>query len=394
MKKLFHILLIVLCLTSCDENESYDGTQWQQPEVTKFYKGTTMTYADFLQDRGVIYQENGVAKDPYESVRDHGGNIIRLILNVDLPEVTSESIDYQLDMESWEVVKKQVKHAKDLGMDVLLTFHLASDNGERAPLSWMSKSQEEMAETVYSWIYEKLDYLGAQGILPEIIAVGNETNVTFCYYKSSSDPSFVEKEARKHATIMLNKGYEAIDAINAKYGTKAKKLLHIAGPESVEYCLSKYITDNGLDNFDVVGLSWYYGFNGQGMGNWQSFAHLAKWLWLKYRKQFLIMETSIGFTTENGDAMQQVGPTPTPGYELTPAGQRRWLEDLAQDVANGGGLGVIYWGGEWVANDVYTFPDFKGSTWDDKTFWDSTPGSDIHQLHEGIDWMKRDYLLK
>lgn len=392
MKRIVQILAVILCLTSCTNDESYNDAQWQQPEVTKFYKGTTMTYADFLKERGVIYQENGVEKDPYESVRDHGGNIVRLILNVDIPKVTIEPIVYALDMESWENVKKQIKHTKELGMDAMLTLHLSSDNGESAPLSWISETPKEMEQTVYTWIYEKLDYLGTQNLLPEIIAVGNETNTTFCYYKNSSDPTFVEKEARSHGIAMLNKGYEAIDAINAKYGTKAKKLLHIAGPENVEYCLSKY--EAGLENFDVVGLSWYYGFNGQSIGNWQSFAHLSKWLWLKYRKQFIILETSIAFTTENGDAMQQVGPTPSPGYELTPSGQRKWLEDLAQDVADGGGLGVIYWGGEWVAKDVYTFPGFKGSTWDDKTFWDSTLGSDIHQLHEGIDWMKRDYLQK
>lgn len=392
MNKIPRLLLILLFCTSCGKYDKgaddFDAAKWAQPASDIFYKGTTLMFADFLQDRGVVYQENGIPKDPYQSVKDHGGNITRLAVNVDIPEVISEQVGYKLDMESWDCVKKQMEHARRVGLDVLLTFHMASNNGEALPLSWKAKnlSQEALGDTVYRWIYDKLDWLGRNDMLPPIVSIGNETNYTFCY------DEMYGPDATAHGVKMLNRGYDAVDDINRKYGTRVKKLLHFHNPIDMTWSMSNFVDTYGLSNFDIVGISWYYVENG--MGSWQSFGQIGKWLWLKYRKQFMILEASTLFTAENGDNYINIGPVPVPGYDRTPADQRRWFENLAQDVADGGGLGVICWGGEWVGNDAYVYPDFKGSSWDDKAFWTSEIGSNVHELHEGIDWMMKNYKPK
>ncbi len=60
------------------------------------------------------------------------------------------------------------------------------------------------------------------------------------------------------------------------------------------------------------------------------------------------------------------------------------------DVLRGGGLGVIYWGGDWVAtyDQTYIYPNEwgPGSSWENKTFWDKD-----YNLHEGVEWMSFDY---
>lgn len=388
MKKIFLLLALILCTMGCSENEPFINPEWEQPAVTQFYKGSTILYGRYLErHHGVKFQENGVEKDLLETMKDHGANMIRLAAKIDNPTVPGETLDYPIDIFNWEHVKTELQRAKNLGIEVVLT--ILSDGGQAAPEKWLHLTPKEMEKEVYDYVYQSLDKLGSQNLLPAIVAVGNETNSTFCYYNENYEDETFKKEARLHGVTMMNQAFRAINDINAKYGTKIKKLIHFADPQAIIWCMNEWLDKMPLEEFDIVGLSYYPGKHS--LGKFQNFAHLGKWLWLKYRRQLLILETSIEFTK---DGSGQITTKETSGYETSPQGQRKWMEDLAQDVANGGGLGIIYWGGDWVAKDVYVFPTFKGSTWANKTFWSSTKGSDIHELHEGIDWMKRDYSAK
>ena len=71
------------------------------PEVEKFYKGTTMSFANYLIDFGLVYRENGEVTNPYKSVKAHGANIVRLQLDrVAFNEINGVTIDWQ----QWERV--------------------------------------------------------------------------------------------------------------------------------------------------------------------------------------------------------------------------------------------------------------------------------------------------
>jgi hypothetical protein len=127
------------------------------------------------------------------------------------------------------------------------------------------------------------------------------------------------------------------------------------------------------------------------MYGWPSFSAYIKNQWQRHQKEFLMVEVAHPFVVGDFDGKGNLAPFVQPGFPPTPTGQRRYMETICEDVADGGGLGVIYWGGEWVGNDMYVYHDFKNSTWEDKAFWTSERNSKIHELHEGIDWMKRDY---
>ena len=61
-----------------------------------------------------------------------------------------------------------------------------------------------------------------------------------------------------------------------------------------------------------------------------------------------------------------------------------YLRDLAQEILDAGGLGVIVWGGEWVGSTTFIYGSqwSPGSSWENKAFWDFD-----HNLHDGINWM-------
>lgn len=389
MKNIYIIATLLVILTACgkyDNGGKEDLSIYAQPKVEKFYKGNTIERAYYQMKSGSIYKDNGVVKDPIQTLADHGCNMIRINLNVDDIEITSETVGYKIDYESWNNIKEPILKCKNLGIDVMLTFHCSADNGEKIPDSWRAQnlSATDLADTLYNFVFKHLDELAKLNAMPVIVAIGNETNMTMCY-----DPVY-GSDKTAHGVKMMMRGYQAVDAINKKYGEQVKKLLHIASPHNLEWCVSNF-DKYGLTGYDVIGMSWYYGFGVHSMGSWGSFSQIAKWCWLKHRKQFMILETSARYTNENADEGLNIGPLEVPGYETSPAGQRKYMEDLCQDVANGGGLGVIYWGGENVSTHVYTFATTKGSSWDNKAFWTSAKGSQEHDTHDGINWMKKEY---
>ena len=76
------------------------------PESDKFYKGTTMSFANYLIDFGLVYRENGEVTNPYQSVKEHGANIVRLQLDrVAFNAINGVTIDWQ----QWERVLEDAK---------------------------------------------------------------------------------------------------------------------------------------------------------------------------------------------------------------------------------------------------------------------------------------------
>ena len=155
-----------------------------------FYKGTYMAYVAHQEKYGgVVFKENGVPKDAFKSIADHGGNIVRLRID-NPPYKSSYTKGYaDVDFGSPEKVKIEMQRAKNSGLKTLLTFgyqSMALDDNQRlnvyvAPLAWQgfANDVDKLKEAVYAHTTTVLeDYIKA-GLAPEIVAIGNETNERF-----------------------------------------------------------------------------------------------------------------------------------------------------------------------------------------------------------------------
>ncbi len=113
---------------------------WSQ----ELYLGGTMGFTDYLEKRcGIVFKENGVPRDPFQSMADHGATIVRL--RVDHPPFSSSySGGEMVDHKSWQNVKIGMQRAVDAGLKVLLTFGYTSwalEDSQKlnpyvAPLAW------------------------------------------------------------------------------------------------------------------------------------------------------------------------------------------------------------------------------------------------------------------
>ena len=167
MKPKLLALMVLLGLFSCTKpapesnGKTDDGEDNKQevikPSLDKFYKGTTMCFASYLQDVGLVYRENGTESDPYKSVKEHGANIVRLQLDqCPFDSYNGVTIDWQ----TYERVLADMKKAKAEGLEVFLTlkpdydiFSGSTVAHNNIPESWKGKSDSQVGDLLYQWVY-------------------------------------------------------------------------------------------------------------------------------------------------------------------------------------------------------------------------------------------------
>lgn len=367
---------------------------------SKFVKGSTMCFASYEQDLGLVYRENGVETDPYESMKNHGANTVRLQLNFEDFSQYTACNGSKIDWATYPRVLADAKKAKAAGLDIMLTLKPDADiyyetkdtDHNRVPVEWQSMNETQIGDALYKWVYETLEKLAKEGILPTIVAVGNEVNVEFL-----APVTNYNWDIARHARL-LKRGFAAVRDYATKYNPTVKSLLHIADPSAIQWYVERDMKQYGCTDFDVVGISWYPGEgigHKMGSGSYGSFNGIGKAL-KTLGHEFMILETAYTFVHDKGDNCGNSYNYPAwnsqTAANTSPAAQRKWLASLAQEVKDAGGIGVITWGTESLPDDgrgvLYTYPVESwahGSTWENNSYWDFTDGNN---LHEGIDWMK------
>ncbi|MBO5831422.1 MAG: glycosyl hydrolase 53 family protein, partial [Alistipes sp.] len=175
MKKLLLLVIPMLLAVACggeepiifpdDPNKEHptpepEPTPDPVPEVETFYKGTTMSFTNYLIDFGLVYRENGEVTNPYKSVKAHGANIVRLQLDrVAFSEINGVTIDWQ----QWERVVEDAKMAKAEGLDIMLTlkpdYDKYSSTGAQhnnIPEDWKTLDEASLGGSLYNWVYDTL----------------------------------------------------------------------------------------------------------------------------------------------------------------------------------------------------------------------------------------------
>ena len=395
---------LVLGMCACGEvdpdRDDPKPVENKTPGQEMFYKGTTMSFASYLQDVGLKYREGGKEVDPYVSVARHGGNCVRLQLDmVPFEKYNGVTIDWQ----AWSRVLADAKKAGAQGLQIFLTLKPDYDiysgsaaNHSNLPTEWSSLNETQIGKKLHDWVYDRLAALAKEGVYPAIVAVGNEVNLGFLQNRNVIDNSRTGR--------LLAYGLQAVREYAEAYNPACLSAVHVADPGRATYAIEAF-EKAGATDYDVVALSYYPGKNiGHSLPG-GSFTALAK----SFSKPLMVLETAYTFTTGTvkgkwmGDYCDNAYNYPDwddakNAVNYTPAKARAWLGALARDVKAAGGLGLITWGTESLPDELtgraeghgkglYTYPASwgYGSTWENNSYWDFT---DNNNLHEGIDWMK------
>ena len=387
MAKFFMVLGLVVFLfgASCTQNNpavpvtptnNNTGYSWD-----KFVMGADMSFTNQVQDYGGVYSDSGKVRDPFRIMKDHGCNLVRVRLwNNPSWQASLNGGKLYSDLAD---VAMTIKRAKAAGMVVNLDLHYsdtwADPGNQKIPAAWKGLSLSVMGDSVYNYTLGVLNTLKSQGLTPEMIQLGNETNSGMLW-----DVGKVTNNNWVAFASLLNKGIKAVRDFSATSTIKPQIILHVAQLQNGDYWAGG-VTGAGVTDFDVLGLSHYYNYSTVNtMGQVSSTISSLK---SKYGKKVMIVEAAYPWTSANADSYPNLysSSTAVAGYDVSKDGQYKYMVDLTQAVIAGGGTGVMYWEPEWITS---TLKDGfgQGSPWDNMTLFDFT-GNTI----QGIGYMNYGY---
>jgi arabinogalactan endo-1,4-beta-galactosidase len=283
-------------------------------------------------------------------------------------------------------------------MKVLLDFHYsdrwADPGSQEIPAAWIDiKDIDVLEDSVYNYTFKTLSYLDEQNLMPEFVQIGNETNCGMMYEFNDNPvdgfPSCNGCQGKwGNLRKVINSAISAIRTVSATSITKTKILLHVADPVNVEFFVDNVIEGGTVSDFDMIGFS-YYPLWHTGVPLSQLSNKVADFK-SKYDKDIMILETAYPWTLDNNDSYNNIfgSQSPVSGFPFSVEGQRSIMEQIVQEVIDGGGIGIVYWEPAWItssAKDLWG----TGSSWENCALFDFDGNTTT-----GFDFMTSKYTFK
>ena len=343
------------------------------------YFGADLSFANEMEDCGGVYRENGAPVDVYRLFKEHGANLIRIRLWNNSPRTKYSSL---------ADVKKSIARAHALGMQVLLDFHYSDDwaDGDKQiiPAAWADiADNQKLAQTLYQYTFDTLIALDHDGLMPEMVQVGNEINHEILGRKDWRKDRPIDW-ARN--ALLLNAAIRAVRDAGAHSTIRPKIMLHIAQPENVEPWLAAAVAA-GVTDFDVIGISYYPKWSKYALAGLGAAINRLRFRYPK--AEVMVVETGYPWTFGWADSAPNVlgEDSVLKDYPATPEGQAQYLTDLSQTVIANGGVGVVYWAPDWISTNCSEGYGV-GSSYENATFFDFRHGNEVLPA---IDFMNHAY---
>lgn len=341
-----------------------------QLKSQSFIFGSDLSYVNEMEDCGVVFKDENQPKDVHEIFASHGTNFVRLRLWH--TPAWLDTLNAGKRYSDLADVQKSILRAKAAGMNVLLDLHLsdlwADPSRQILPAAWKGvvNNLPVLSDSLYNYVFQTLATLESQGLLPEMVQIGNETNRGILLSEAQNNAGWVLDWPR-NATL-FKRAIQAVRAVETASGKTIKVALHIAGPADAGW-LMKGFWDNGVKDFDIIGLSFYWAWHKP--TTIEQTGDVITSLKTAYPgKEVMIFETGYIWTNQNIDGAANIISETHPDYApASPENQKKWLTDLTQKVIDKGGSGVMYWEPAWQSSPCFT-PWGQGSHQEHATFFD------------------------
>ena len=319
------------------------------------WRGVDLSYVNELEDCGAEYRLAGRPGDPFEIFANAGANMVRLRL-WHTPDWTRYS--------TLGDVKKSIRRARSAGMRVLLDLHYSDDwahpGKQLRPSAWReADSVDELVALLAEYTREVLTELDSEGLLPDVIATGNEINTNMLVDVEVAEDHPIDWSRN---IVIVNAALDAVRSIDYESGPAPDRMLHIAQPENVIPWFDAAI-DAGLGEFEIIGISYYPKWS---TVTFEKLPGMLEVIAERLEKDFVVVETAYPWTLNGDDAAANLlgEDSLAPGYPASVDGQASFLAELQARVRDSGGLGTVYWEPAWVSSPCET-------RWGDGSHWEN-----------------------
>jgi arabinogalactan endo-1,4-beta-galactosidase len=326
--------LLIYCALGCGKGSSTPDTGNNPGSTTiglpaGFAKGADVSWLTQMEASNYkFYNSAGTQQDLLQVLKDKGINSIRLRVWVNPTDGWCNKAD---------VLAKAIR-AKNMGMRIMIDFHYSdvwADPGHQTkPLAWAVQNITALQTSVYNHTFDVLSTLKTNGITPEWVQVGNETNDGMLWDEGRASKSMANFAA------LINSGYNAVKSVSAT----TKVIVHISN--GYDNSLFRWMFDglkaNGA-NYDIIGMSLY-----PTTTNWadldnQCLTNMNDMV-TRYGKPVMICEVGMDVNS--------------------PTTAKAFLTDIitkVNSVPNGNGLGVFYWEPECYNWQSYSLGAFDNN---------------------------------
>lgn len=325
-------IIIISLFLSCHKKNSGQNPNPNPPSPTpsSFAKGADVSWVTEMEAAGKkFYNSNGTEQECMALLKNLGMNTIRLRVWVNPANNWNSKAD---------VVAKAIR-AKNLGLRIMIDFHYSdtwADPGHQTkPSAWSSQDFATLKTSLANHTTDVLNELKNNGVTPEWVEVGNETNDGMLWPDGKASTNMA------NFAQLVNAGYDAVKSVFAS----AKVIVHISN--GYDNSLFRWMFD-GLKNngakWDVIGMSLYPTSSNWSALNNQCLANMNDMV-LRYGKEVMVLE--VGMSWDQAAACNS------------------FLADLiakVKSVSGDKGLGVLYWEPEAYNNwQGYTLGAFDNS---------------------------------
>lgn len=368
MRLLFFFAFCLFFMTYCKDQPDKAGDPLSQelPGWLVFSRGVDLSYVNEIEDFGGVYSDSGEIRDPFRIFRDHGANTVRVRLWHD-PQWVGELTGGKLYSDLADAAKT-IERAKANDMAVCLDIHYsdtwADPDHQEIPEAWKDLTLDELCDSVYGYTMSVLQTLSSEGLTPEMVQVGNETNGGMLHPLGK-----VENGNWTPFGKLLNAGIRAVRDFSVTSEVKPLIILHVAQYQNARWWIDRVVNDAKVNNFDILGISHYSKWST--ISQFSAITAITSEIRTKYGKRVMVVETACPWTGGDADQYGNIfGPADSiPGFPLTREGQLEYLKALMQAIISGGGTGCMYWEPAWITSPMCDKWG-TGSAWDNCTLFD------------------------
>ena len=327
-----YILLLCFTASACAKSSAAIDTTPIPPTSNSivFAKGADVSWLTQMESSGIkFYNSTGTESELLLLLKNTGMNSIRLRVWVNPANGWNNAAD---------VLAKAIR-AKNIGMRILLDFHYSdswADPGQQTkPAAWATQDITALQAAVYNHTLSVMNTLKTNGITPEWVQVGNETNDGMLWPEGKASTNMA------NFAKLVNAGYDGVKAVSST----SKVIVHISN--GFDNGLFRWIFDGLKSNaakWDVIGMSLYPNASNWASLNSQCLSNMNDMV-LRYDKEIMICEVGMSWDQ--------------------PSACNSFITDLiakTKTVTGGKGLGVFYWEPEAYNNwQGYTLGAFDNS---------------------------------
>jgi len=363
--------------------------------MNSYIKGMDISSLFEIEKCGGKYYDHGMEKDLFDILKYYDINAIRLRLWNNPYSEDGEA--YGAGTNDLKTTMLLAKRAKAHGMEILLDYHYSdfwTDPGKQTiPKAWEGLSVEELEIKMFEFTKETLSIMRDNEVFPDMIQIGNElSNGLLWPYGKVPEYDNIAK--------FVNAGIRGVRAVN----NQVPIMLHLdnGGNNPLYREWFDEFLKRGED-FQIIGLSYYPFWH----GSMESLENNMNDIAVRYKKDLIVAEVSMGFTMEDYISYEKLAPEKRKGmaskphliekvpYPMSKEGQCIFLEDFLEVIENvpeNKGRGFFYWepgwipvpGCEWAskkARDYIKDPGEGGNEWANQALFDydgnSLPGLEV-----------------